>query len=420
MPLPPRLLIFFALLSVLVVSSHVYLYRRLVRDTGRHPLWRRVGRVAWVLLAALLVLARPLSALLPSAATTALSQLSWYWMGVATYLLLTMFVVGGVRGALEWSARRRAARAPADAPPATPAAPAPAPAPAPTSAPVPPVSPERRELLARAGAGVALVATGGLSSYGMWRAFHPPVINEVAVKLRGLPRALDGLTLVQLSDIHVGPLIQRRFMDELVARTNALKGDLVCITGDLVDGSVEELGPAAAALRDLRSRYGTFFCTGNHEYYSGDVEWAAALERMGVTVLRNRHVRVGDAGASLDLVGVDDWAAARSGFPQRAYDLTAATAGRDPERASVLLAHQPAGWREQAQKAGMGLQLSGHTHGGQFFPFTLVVDATWEQPAGFFQEGEHSLYVSRGTGFWGPPLRVAAPPEIVKVTLLAG
>ena len=411
MPLPPRLLVFFALLSVLVVSSHVYLYRRLVRDTGRHRVWRRVGLVAWVLLAALLVLARPLAALAPSAATAVLSQLSWYWMGIATYLLLTMFVVGGVRGVVEWRARRSAAAAPA--PVESPAAPVSPPAPE-------PVSVERRELLARAGAGVALVATGGLSGYGMWRAFHPPVINEVAVKLRGLPRALDGFTIVQLSDIHVGPLIQRRFMDELVARTNALKGDLVCITGDLVDGSVAELGPAAAAVRELRSRHGTFFCTGNHEYYSGDVEWAEALEGMGVRVLRNRHVRVGDAGASFDLVGVDDWAAARSGFPQRAYDLTAATAGRDPERASVLLAHQPAGWRDQAQKAGMGLQLSGHTHGGQFFPFTLVVNAVWEQPAGFFQEGEHSLYVSRGTGFWGPPLRVAAPPEIVKVTLLAG
>ncbi|ATB30867.1 metallophosphoesterase [Melittangium boletus] len=398
MPIPPRLLIFFGVLSLLVVSSHIYLYRRLVRDTSRHLLWRRVGLVLWSVLGATLVTARPLSALLPSGVTAVLSQFSWYWMGVATYLLLTVMTVGGVRGIADWIARRRAA------PAAVPA----------------PVSEERRELLARAGAGVALAATGGFSGYGMWRAFHPPVVNEVAVKLPGLPRALDGFTIVQLSDIHVGPLIQRRFMDELVARTNALKGDLVCITGDLVDGSVEELGPAAAALRELRSRHGTFFCTGNHEYLSGDLEWCEALPRMGVTVLRNRYVRVGDAGASFDLVGVDDWAAARSGFAQRQYDLTAATAGRDPSRASVLLAHQPAGWREQAQKAGMGLQLSGHTHGGQFFPFTRVVAAVWEHDAGFFREGDHSLYVSRGTGFWGPPLRVAAPPEIVKVTLLAG
>ena len=131
-------------------------------------------------------------------------------------------------------------------------------------------------------------------------------------------------------------------------------------------------------------------------------------------------MRVGDPEASFDLVGVDDWAAQRSGYPrERGYDLKAAIAGRDPARASVLLAHQPAGWREQALPASMGLQLSGHTHGGQFFPFTLAVSAIWEHAAGFFREGEQSLYVSRGTGFWGPPLRVAAPPEIVKVTLLA-
>src|SRR6218665_2184901 len=393
MPIPPRLLIFFGVLSVLVVSSHIYLYRRLVRDTSRHPTWRRVGLVLWTVLGATLVTARPLSALLPSGVTALLSQFSWYWMGVATYLLLTVMTVGGVRGIAEWMARRRAG------PAAVPA----------------PVSEERGELLARAGAGVALAATGGFSGYGMWRAFHPPVVNEVAVKLPGLPRELDGFTIVQLSDIHVGPLIQRRFMDELVARTNALKGDLVCITGDLVDGSVEELGPAAAALRELRSRHGTFFCTGNHEYLSGDVEWCEALPRMGVTVLRNRYVRVGDAGASFDLVGVDDWAAARSGFAPRKEGPAGA-----PEGGGVVCAEKRGGGGEEGEKGGMGLQLSGHTHGGQFFPFTGVVSAVWEHDAGFFREGGYSLYVSRGTGFWGPPLRVAAPPEIVKVTLLAG
>ncbi len=255
--------------------------------------------------------------------------------------------------------------------------------------------------------------------YGTWRAFHPPVVNHVAVRLPGLPKALDGFTIVQLSDIHVGPVIQRRFMDARRA-SSATRSSRTssCITGDLVDGSVDELGHAVSALANLRSRHGSFFVTGNHEYYSGDEEWAEALQRMSITVLRNRHVRIGDAAASFDLVGVDDWGAKRSGYDRR-YDLDQAARGDGiAERASVLLAHQPSNWRE-ASKAGIGLQLSGHTHGGQFFPFTLAISAIWEHDAGHFEENGRHLYVSRGTGFWGPPVRVAAPPEIVQVTLLS-
>ena len=233
--MPPLMrFVFFALILVLSLSAHVYLYRRLFRDTGGSPRWRRGGAVLLGVLAASLVLARPLTLWWPSEVTAALSRVGWYWMGVALYLLLTLLLVGGAR---KLAARR-------------------------TRAPEPqaPVSVERREFLARASAGTALAATSGIAGYGMWRAFQPPVVNEVAVKLPGLPRALDGLTLVQLSDVHVGPLIQRRFMDDLVQRTNALKGDLVCITGDLVDGSVAELGAAVGTLQNLRSRYGTFFC----------------------------------------------------------------------------------------------------------------------------------------------------------------
>jgi predicted MPP superfamily phosphohydrolase len=332
-------------------------------------------------------------------------------MGVVIYLLLAFWVLGGAH-ALSLLARRVIPR---PAPTSTPAS-----TPSPASAPVPapaPVSEERRLFLARVTAGGALLATSGIVGYGTWRAFHPPTVNRVAIRLPGLPKALDGFTLVQLSDIHVGPVIQRRFMDAVVEQCNALKPDLMCITGDLVDGSVSELGHAVSALGNLRSRHGTYFVTGNHEYYSDDEAWTDALERLGIPVLRNRYVRIGEPGASFDLVGVDDWGAARSGFDRR-YDLAQAVAGRDPERPAVLLAHQPANWREAA-KAGIGLQLSGHTHGGQFFPFNLAISAIWEHSAGHYEENGRHLYVSRGTGFWGPPVRVAAPPEIVHVTLLS-
>jgi uncharacterized protein len=389
-----RISLFFLVTSLLAAAGHVYLYRRLFRDTGRHPHWRRAGLVAMGLVFVLMFLGRLLSRSVEGSVGRALASFGWSWMAVAVYLLLALFTLGGLRRFGTWVRRRREA---------SPAAHAPA-------------SPERREFLAKVTAGGAVALTAGVTSYGVWRAFTPPVVNEVQVRLRGLPRALDGLTILQLSDIHVAPLVQRRFMDALVSQCNGLKGDLVVVTGDLVDGSVPELGYHVAALQNLRTRYGTYFCTGNHEYYSGVRAWTQALEQMRIPVLRNRHVRIGEGKESFDLVGVDDWS--QQGPEGEGYDLARAVAGRDPERAGVLLAHQPKGWRDAAAK-GLGLQLSGHTHGGQFFPFTLAVSAIWEHPAGLFQEQDSSLYVSRGTGFWGPPVRVAAPPEIVKVTLVA-
>jgi predicted MPP superfamily phosphohydrolase len=414
---PVRFIVFAVVTGLVTLLAHIYLYRRLFVDTSENPRWRRLGGWVMAALGVPLVLSWSVTRFLPVDTTFALATAVWTWMGAAIYLLFAFWVAGGIRRVAGWVAAM-AVPAPVAAQALTPSVLAEAVAPVALVAalePSRPVDVERRRFLARATAGGALLASGGVTGFGMWRAFHEPVVSEVAVRLPGLPRALDGFTIVHLSDIHVGPVIQRRFMDELVARCDALRPDLVCITGDLVDGNVASLSPAVSALRDLKSRHGTYFVTGNHEYYWNAAAWADALERMDIHVLRNRHVRIGDAAASFDLVGVDDWAARNT---RQGYNLDAAIAGRDAERASVLLAHQPSNWVEAA-KAGMGLQLSGHTHGGQFFPFTLAVSAIWRHDAGHFQEGNNHLYVSRGTGFWGPPLRVGSPPEIVKVTLMA-
>lgn len=256
-----------------------------------------------------------------------------------------------------------------------------------------------------------------MAAYGSWRAFAPPEVIELAVKVPKLPRALDGLSIVQLSDIHVGHFIQRKFMDELVRRANGLRPDVVAITGDLVDGDVPTLGQSVAALRNLEARFGSFFVTGNHDYSSGDEAWTEFLETMGIQVLRNRHVRLGDSGGTLDLAGVDDWSGGRRRGKQ-GYDLDRALAGRDPARAAVLLAHQPANFKIAAER-GVDLQLSGHTHGGQLFPMTSFIGLIWEHSAGLYRHGDAHIYVSRGCGFWGPPMRVGSPPEIVKVVLTA-
>lgn len=283
---------------------------------------------------------------------------------------------------------------------------------------VPPVTPpvddpQRRQFLARVGAATALGVGGGLTTFGVYKALTPPEITEVPVRIPGLPKALEGFTIVQLSDIHVGAVIQEKFLDVLVSEANRAKPDLVAITGDLVDGSPNSLGRYVARLRNLDSKFGTYFCSGNHDYYSGWDRWAAVLPDFGFTVLRNRFVTIGDAGASFDLVGVDDWG--RMGVGD--YDLEAATAGRDPARASVLLAHQPSNLEAVSAK-NLGLQLSGHTHGGQLFPGTLIGTLMWqERNTGLSRHGNSQLYTSRGCGFVGPPMRIGAPPEVVKLVL---
>jgi len=388
MPSWARFAIFFTVFLSVIGGGHFFLYRRLVRAVTDDARLRRIGK--WVIgsLFFSLLVAGPVGWLLRGGFSEAINAVAWTWLGVAWYLGLTTALLG-----LFAFAGRRAAR---------------------RSGEPPEVDASRRLFLARAAAGGAVAATSGLAGYGAFRAYAPAEVTELAVKLPKLPRALDGFTIAQVTDIHVGPTIGRHFLEDMVARVNALKPDFIAITGDLVDGSLKNLGPAVAALRDLQARSGIAFITGNHEYYSGDEEWCAALASTGVHVLRNRRISVGDAGGSFDLVGVDDW----SGPDDRRYDLEKAIAGRDPERAAVLLAHQPRNF-ERAAELGMGLQLSGHTHGGQMFPFNYLVGMTTPFIAGHYTHRGAQLYVSRGTGYWGPPFRVGAPPEIVKVVLQA-
>jgi uncharacterized protein len=388
MPTWLRYLIFFLVVALVVGGGHFYLYRRLFRDTGVSPRGRRLGAVLLVFLALSLVFARVVATRLHSRVGDALAVFAWCWMGVALYLGLALAVSRVALRVAEWRGRRAGA-----APP----------------------SPERRAFLARAAVGGAALATGGVASYGVWRALEPPDLRELAVKVPGLPRTLDGFRIVQMSDLHIGDVLGRHFLEELVRRSNVLRPDLVAVTGDLVDGTVDQLGPTVAALRGLTSRSGTFFVTGNHEFYSGDRHWAEALEAMGIQVLRNRRVTLGDAGGRLDVVGVDDYG--QKDRP-RGYDLDKALEGRERDLPAVLLAHQPRGV-EEAVAAGIGLQLSGHTHGGQMFPITAIVDAVYRYSAGLYRVGEGHVYVSRGTGFWGPPMRIGSPPEITSITLLA-
>jgi predicted MPP superfamily phosphohydrolase len=275
----------------------------------------------------------------------------------------------------------------------------------------------RRAFLSRALGGGAAVVAGASVVRGVFEARGEHEIVDVEVKIGKLPRALDGFTIVQLSDLHTGMTIDREFVQRVVDRANALSPDLVALTGDMVDGPVDALREHVAPLGTLRAKHGVFAITGNHEYYAGADEWIAAISELGIRYLRNERVSIGDGNASFDLAGVDDHSADR--WDGHGEDLPRALAGRDASRALVLLAHQPRQVR-RAARHGVDLQLSGHTHGGQIWPWHYIVRVQQGGLlAGHYEIDGTQLYVTRGCGYWGPPVRVWAPLEITRVILRA-
>lgn len=389
------------LLSAAVSGAvHYYVWRRVVRDPQWPPRARRIA--TWVMVAMFVAVPMTMWAarLGMAGVATMLGWLAMPWM-VAVGLTAVWrgamdLVMLGRRAALALLRRGRATAEPAlESGEAL----------------------DRRRFLLRAASGTALVATAASMSAGMAEALGEHELTTVEIPLAKLPPALDGFSIVQLTDLHVGVTIDREFVQRVVDRSNAMSPDLIVLTGDLVDGKVAQLREEAAPLANLRARHGVFAVTGNHEYYSGADEWIAELTRLGVRVLRNERVAIERDGHGFELAGIDDHSAHR--WPGHGPDLAAALAGRDESRALVLLAHQPRQVRTAAT-AGVDLQLSGHTHGGQVWPWHYIVRVQQGGLlAGHYQLGDTQLYVSRGCGYFGPPVRLAAPLEITRIVLRA-
>jgi len=261
---------------------------------------------------------------------------------------------------------------------------------------------------------VATVA-GLVVAIGFPRALRPPSIRRVEVPLARWPAALDGFRIVQISDIHIGPILGRGFASALVAKVNALDPDLIAVTGDLVDGHTSLIADEVAPFGALRAKHGVFFVTGNHDYYSDARAWVEEVRKLGFNVLRNERARIRVGSGEFDVAGVEDHRAHQVD-PHWREDVDAALQDRDPNVPVVLLAHDPTTFRI-ARTRGVDLQLSGHTHGGQIWPFGLLVRIVVPWLAGLYHDGAATLYVSRGTGFWGPPLRLGAPAEITELVL---
>jgi hypothetical protein len=264
-----------------------------------------------------------------------------------------------------------------------------------------------------------IMAAAALSTgYGIAEAKQTPRVKSVPIKIDHLPPELEGFRIVQITDIHVSPTFRRASVEEIVALVNTLDADIVVLTGDLVDGFVNQLGYDVAPLKQISSGSGNFFVTGNHEYYSGVIEWIEEVKRLGFTVLLNEHVVITRGQARLLLAGVTDY---RGGnfLPSHRSDPQKALNGALPADAKILLAHQPKNIFDAAQ-AGYDLQISGHTHGGQFFPWNLLVGFVQPYVSGLHIHQNTRIYVSRGTGYWGPPVRVGSPSEITLIKLVSG
>ncbi|GIE29687.1 membrane protein [Actinoplanes italicus] len=390
-----------------------YLWRRLVADTTvPGTRWRRAGTALFVAAPVLAVVAMTGESLpVPLAVKTVLAWPGYMWMAVFLYLLLAVLAGEVVRPLLTRLLKSRAAEP----------VPVPVMAGAEGVTRTPEVEKEddepaagppalsRRMFVSRVVGGAAAAAALGTVGYGTVTTLNGPSIKRVTVPLAKLPRSAHGFRIAVVSDVHLSAILGRGFAQRVTDTINSTQPDLIAVVGDLVDGDVDELADSVEPLRGLRSRHGTFFVTGNHEYFSGADEWVEKVRELGWQPLENART----AMPAFDLAGVNDIAGEDSG---EGPDFVKALGDRDPARAAVLLAHQPVVIHD-AVRYGVDLQLSGHTHGGQMWPATLIADAANPTLAGLEQYGDTQLYVSRGAGAWGPPVRVGAPSDITVVQL---
>ncbi|MFD9465177.1 metallophosphoesterase [Streptomyces sp. NPDC060027] len=434
------MVIVFVLVGVAVLAvlggSHWYAWRRLVRDTTAGPgAVRRVGAVVFA--AGPLLMFGAVASERAGAPFWLQRTLAWpgfLWMALLLYLVLALLAGEFVRPLLRRLGERRAGGRQETDGTASPAAvgeagpresvrarsaattgsgAAGALARTATTGPAEPAGavrlPSRRLLVSRVVGGAAAAVAVGTVGYGTYGVLRGPSVKRVTVPLAKLPRSAHGFRIAVVSDIHLGPLLGRGFAQKVVDTINSTQPDLIAVVGDLVDGSVKDLGPAAAPLAGLRARHGAYFVTGNHEYFSGAEQWVREVRELGIHPLENARTEL----AGFDLAGVNDVQGESEG---QGPDFGKALGDRDTTRACVLLAHQPVQIHD-AVRHGVDLQLSGHTHGGQLWPGNLIAAAANPTVAGLERYGDTQLYVSRGAGAWGPPTRVGAPSDITVVEL---
>ncbi len=372
--------------TTLACLIHRYMWVRWVRDMHWPPLVHRLATAFLVVMSAALPAVMALGRKLPSTWGPYFAIPLYMWIGIIFYFLLLM----GSADIGRWIAARRR-----------------------SSTSVHPDPEARRRFIGRAvGGGVGLLSSS-LASAAFLEAKAGPTIERVEVPLARFPKALSGLKIVQISDLHVGPTIDKAYVENVVRLAMECQPDLIAVTGDLVDGTVEGLRDAVAPLAGLKAPLGTYYVSGNHEYYSGIEPWLAHVSSLGMEVLANAHKLISVNGALFYIAGIHDYSAGRFGHVS---DIDLALKESDASIPTLLLAHQPRSILD-LKHPQVCLQLSGHTHAGQIWPFTYLVQLVQPYVQGLHAHGDCMIYVNRGTGYWGPPMRLPQRSEITELTL---
>ena len=358
----------FAIVLSILGSAHAYIWWRFVEAPHLPSPWRLIATILLVVLAPSLPATAIIARRLSRTQASPVLWIAYVWFGCAVYLFLAAALTH-------------------------------------VTCAVASVSPRTAALAGITGVAVTIAV-------GLVHARRGPFVRRVRVPLAKLPADAAGYTIVQLTDVHIGWTLGERFASTVVEKVNALEPDLIVLTGDIVDGHVHELARQVEPLRELRAKDGVYAVTGNHEYYWNADAWLAHLGSLGIRFLRNERVAIRGA---FELAGVDD-ISSRAMAAGHGEDIPRALAGRDPSRPVVLLAHHPNAV-ERAAPEGADLQLSGHTHGGQLLPLGWLARLFEPQVAGLGRFGATWLYVSEGTGFWGPPLRIGTSCEIAAIRL---
>ena len=276
--------------------------------------------------------------------------------------------------------------------------------------------PHRRAFLGLSAKTIVGGIAGIGSIWGMYQALKEPVIKRVEIKIEGLPESLKGFRMAQITDLHVGSMITGKFVKRVAKKIQELNADMLFFTGDAADGSVQSYGEHLNSLAEIHPKYGKYFVTGNHEYYSDMNGWLQLIEGLGFKILVNESQNIIVNDATIMITGIPDRGGGHfSSFHKT--DMKKALGGMNSSDLKILLAHQP-GDVEHATKYGFDLQLSGHTHGGQYFPFSLLVQMAHPFLKGLHKRENTWIYINQGTGYWGPPLRIGTEPEITEIVLV--